>query len=237
MRHLFALAATVALATCGMPQVAVAQTHPTFPTNIATVRAPGSVILVCDSNGANCAPASATNPLPISGGGGGGGGGGDASAANQATQIQRETSIRDQIGALSSPASGSTNQLLTALGTAQAGTTAALPAKDVNGDLRVPTVTVAFFFASLPANSSTEVLAASTTRIGYEIQCAGTAPVAISSTHATLTAVTPSASNAADMVIPQGTFPAYIPAYVSGLGVTAYSGTAQACWGKTYARQ
>lgn len=115
-------------------------------------------------------------------------------------------------------------------------TQANAPARDGNGDLRVPTVTVTPFYVSLAANTSTELLGPSATRIGYELQCAGSAAVAISRIHATLTSAIPSAGGA-DWVIPAGTNAAYIPAYVSGLGVTAYTGTAQACWGVAYARQ
>jgi len=191
--------------------------------------------ILTDSTGTE--KGTASNPLVVTGGtGGGGGGGGDASAANQATQIARETSIRDQIGALASPAAGSTNRLLTDLTTAQAGTTAALPARDANGDLRVPTMTVTPFRVELSANTSTELLGPSTTRTGYEVQCTGTADVTLSRVHATLTAALPTAGGG-DWVIPAGAKPAYIPAYVSGAGVTAYTGTAQACWGVSYARQ
>ncbi|QCB41035.1 hypothetical protein E5673_01335 [Sphingomonas sp. PAMC26645] len=55
-------------------------------------------------------------------GGSGGGGSGDASALNQTTQITAEQAIRDRIGALTSPVSGSTNWLLTDIRTALVGT-------------------------------------------------------------------------------------------------------------------
>lgn len=113
---------------------------------------------------------------------------------------------------------------------------ASAPTRDANGDLRVPTVTVTPFFVALAANTSTELLPASPSRIGYDVQCAGTAAVALSRTHAALASASP-APGGADVVIPAGATPYFQPAYVSNAGVTAFTATAQACWGVSYARQ
>lgn len=154
---------------------------------------------------------------------------GAATAAGLATINATLGAPYQQGGALPLPAGAATLA-------GQNATVAALPARDTNGDLRVPTVTMTPFFVSLAANTSTTVLAASASRVGYDVQCTGSAAIGISRTGATLTSATPSAGGA-DLVIPAGTTPYFQPAYVSGAGVTAYTGTAQSCWGNSYARQ
>lgn len=107
---------------------------------------------------------------------------------------------------------------------------------DTNGDLRLPTVTVTPWYVSLAANTSTTLLAASSSRIGFDIQCAS-GGVGISRTGVALTSATPS-SGGADLVIPTSSTPPYFsPAYVSKSGVTGYTATSQACWGVSYAQQ
>lgn len=43
----------------------------TFPTRASGVRAGGSVLMICDANASNCAPAAPTNPMPVTAMGGG----------------------------------------------------------------------------------------------------------------------------------------------------------------------
>jgi hypothetical protein len=110
------------------------------------------------------------------------------------------------------------------------------PTLDTNGDIRLPTYTVTPFFVSIAASTSTTLLASSATRIGFDVQCA-TGGVGISRTGATLTSATPS-SGGADLVIPASANAYFTPSYVSKTAaVTAYTGTAQACWGVSYAQQ
>lgn len=224
--------------------------------------APGYSICVKQTNG-TCVPVSNDNPLPVTGGTGGPGGStptGSAGSPNAnvvtvqgisgGTVLPVAGPLTDaQLRASGVPVTGAFYQATQPISAAslplpagastlagQNAMTAALPAKDANGDLRVPTVTVTPFFVSIAANTSTTVLAASATRIGYDVQCTGAAAIGISRTGATLTSATPAAGGA-DLVIPAGTTPYFQPAYVSGAGVTAYTGTAQSCWGNSYARQ
>lgn len=171
--------------------------------------------------------------------GGTGGGGGDASASNQTTQITAANLTNARLGDVTSPAAGSINARLATATTSLASIDTKLPAKDGNGDLRVPTVSVTAIYVYLSANTSTEILAASATTIGVELQCVGTADVGLSMVHATLTKAVPDngGSGNVDTVLPAGSKPMYVASYVSGSGITAYTTTAQACWGKRYARQ
>jgi len=103
MSFLTRIAGAMALAL--LPCVASAQVAPG-----TTAKAPAGFL---PGQASFCSADSGTTWTPCtSGGGGGGGGGGDASAANQTTQITAEQAIRDRIGALTTPAAGSTNALL-----------------------------------------------------------------------------------------------------------------------------
>lgn len=96
MRRLVILAALVVATAAG-----AADTPRAFaPAGFAPIQSP------CVEQGdGRCVAVSATMPLPVSGGG-------DATSANQAAQLAAEQEIRDRIGATTSPATGSTNQLI-----------------------------------------------------------------------------------------------------------------------------
>jgi hypothetical protein len=84
---------------------------------------------------------------------------------------------------------------------------------------------------SVPASTSTQLVAANANRIGVEIQCDGAAPVGIGRTGAALTSAT-----TAGLVIPSGSFPLYTPPIASLTAITAYTATAQSCRVTEYIR-
>ncbi|MFZ2996815.1 hypothetical protein [Sphingobium sp.] len=173
---IFRWAGAMALALMLSPCASVAQSVGTSvqaPAGWAPMQAP----CVQQVNG-TCLPVSATNPLPVTGGGGGGGGG-DASAANQATQITAEQAIRDRIGDVTAPATGSSNarlesirSLLAApLTVATHAVTGAVAGRPVASTVAGGTIAAANTFQS--------VLASNSNRAGCLIQNTSTAIILV----------------------------------------------------------
>ncbi len=85
---------------------------------------------------------------------------------------------------------------------------------------------------AVPANASTQIIAANATRIGLEIQCDGTAIIGLDRKGGTLTSAA-----SAPLILPTGSYPLYTAPITPTTAITAYTGTAQTCRVTEYARQ
>lgn len=67
MRKLFHFGIVASALVAAFSSIGTAQAQQTYPTAASGVRVPGTVPLQCDANGANCRPASGSNPVAVQG--------------------------------------------------------------------------------------------------------------------------------------------------------------------------
>ena len=97
---------------------------------------------------------------------------------------------------------------------------------------QAPSAAITQTVTAVAATTSTTIAAASATAIAVEIQCDGTAPVAIDRKGGTLTSLA-----AAPLVLPQTAYQLYVMPIATTSAITAYTATAQTCRVTQYARQ